>query len=105
MTRTLGGVFSEISASSNTITLGSDLTSTSPGVLAAHLAHEGTHVQWNQAGSVEQEYHAFEAQAQVWNLLRGSEADSQCDWVSEIIGSGEIEAKTEIRLRYWWLPK
>lgn len=53
----------------------------SPNVLAAHLAHEGAHVQWSRDDSIDQEYHAFKAQAEVWDELKGDEADEQCDRV------------------------
>ena len=74
-------------------------------VLAAHLAHEGMHVQWDEAGSINQEYHAFKAQAAVWNELRGSETDNQCDWVNWIISLGETQVKKRIRRLYLDLPE
>jgi hypothetical protein len=81
----------------NEIVINERLRDRSPNVLAAHLAHEGTHVQWNRANSIDQEYHAFKAEAEVWNELKGSEMDEQCDHVSEIISLGEAEAKKMIR--------
>ena len=79
--------------------------SSSPNVLVQHLAHEGTHVQWNRPNSIDQEYHAFKAEAEVWNQLKGDEADKQCDRVSGMISQGEMEAKRKIRWLYPDLPE
>jgi len=76
----------------------------SPSVLAAHLGHEGTHVQWNISNSIDQEYHAFKAQAEVWNHLKGDQADEQCDGVSWMISLGETRAKWIISDLYPNLP-
>jgi DNA repair exonuclease SbcCD ATPase subunit len=81
----------------NEIVINERLRDRSPNVLAAHLGHEGTHVQWNRANSIDQEYHAFKAEAEVWNELKGSEMDEQCDHVSEMISLGKAEAKKMIR--------
>jgi len=89
----------------NEIVVNEGLRDASPNVLAAHLAHEGTHVQWNKGSSVEQEYHAFKAQAEVWNELKGNEADDQCDWVSEMVSLGKEEAMGIIHDLYPDLPK
>jgi hypothetical protein len=89
----------------NEIVVNEGLRDASRNVLAAHLAHEGTHVQWNRGSSVEQEYHAFKAQAEVWNELKGSEADDQCDWVSEMVSLGKEEAMGIIHDLYPDLPK
>ena len=89
----------------NEIVVNEGLRDASSNVLAAHLAHEGTHVQWNRDSSVEQEYHAFKAQAEVWNQLKGNEADDQCDWVSEMISLGKEEAMGIIHDLYPDLPK
>lgn len=55
----------------NEIVLNESLRGASPSVLAAHPAHEGTHAQWGQCASIDQEYHARGAQAEVWLQLRG----------------------------------
>ena len=89
----------------NEIVIHEGLRETSPNVLAAHLAHEGTHVQWNRDDSIDQEYHAFKAQAEVWNQLKGNETDEQCDWVSWVISLGERQAKKRIRKLYPDLPE
>lgn len=89
----------------NQITINHEYHDASPNVLAAHLAHEGTHLQWSEAGSIDQEYHAFKAQAEVWDELKSHEPDAQCDWVSSVMAKGEQEAKTEIRLLYPELPE
>ncbi len=73
----------------NEIVISETLQHTSTGLLTAHLAHEGTHVQWDQPDSIDQEYPAFSAQAAVWNQVRGNETDEQCDWVSGMIALGE----------------
>lgn len=89
----------------NEIVVNERLRDASPNVLAAHLAHEGTHGQWDRGSSVEQEYHAFKAQAEVWKQLKGNEADDQCDWVSEMISLGKEEAMGIIHDLYPDLPK
>jgi len=95
----------------NEIVLNERLQDSSSNVLAAHLAHEGTHVQWmlqwNRPLSIDQEYHAFKAEAEVWDELKGSETDDLCDQVSKMISLGEAEAKKVIRraLPYRSLPE
>lgn len=54
---------------SNEIVISETLQNASTGLLAAHLAHEGTHVQWDQPDLIGQEYHAFSAD--------GSSSDEQ----------------------------
>lgn len=78
---------------SNEIVLDQALSDAPSETLAAHLAHEGTHVQWDQPSSIDQEYHAFRAQAEVWNALQGDQTDTQCDFVSRMIALGEQNAK------------
>jgi hypothetical protein len=89
----------------NEIVISKKLREASLNVLAQHLAHEGTHVQWNRPSSIDQEYHAFKAEAEVWNQLKGSETDGQCDWVSWFIALGENQAKRRIRRFYSDLPE
>jgi hypothetical protein len=92
----------------NEITVSEGLKETSPNVLAAHLAHEGTHVQWVRDGKgfntedeiVNAEYAALKNQADVWNEVKGTEIDEQCDDVAAIMALGEDEAKDLIRLMY-----
>ena len=88
----------------NEIVINDSLQNAPSAVLAAHIAHEGTHVQWDAANSIDQEYHAFRAQAEVWNELKGDETDDQCDSVSEMIALGREEAMTIIRDLYPDLP-
>lgn len=94
---------------SNEIVVNEELRDTSLNVLVQHLAHEGTHtqwmLQWNRPNSIDQEYHAFKAEAEVWNQLKGDEADKQCDRVSGMISQGEVEAKRKIRWLYPGLPE
>jgi hypothetical protein len=69
------------------------------------MAHEGTHVQWDAPNSIDQEYHAFKAEAAVWNKVKGDQTDTQCDAVSEMMARGEAEAEEEIRQMYPKLPE
>ncbi len=99
------GAIAQFDSETNEITVNEGLKDTSPNVLAAHLAHEGTHVQWDQPDSIEQEYHAFKTQAEVWNQVKRNETDKQCDRVAEMIAKGEKEAKEMIRRLYPDLPE
>jgi hypothetical protein len=99
------GAIAQFDSATNEITVNEGLKDASPNVLAAHLAHEGTHVQWNQPDSIEQEHHAFKTQAEVWNQVKGDETDNQCDRVTEMIAKGEKEAKEMIRRLYPDLPE
>jgi hypothetical protein len=89
----------------NEIVVNEGLRDASLSVLVQHLAHEGTHVQWNRPNSIDQEHHAFKAEAEVWNQLKGDETDKQCDRVSGMISQGEMEAKKKIRWLYPGLPE
>ena len=89
----------------NEILINEGLEDASPNVLAAHLAHEGAHVQWDQPDSIDQEYHAFKAQAEVWKQVKRNETDRQCDRVAEMIDKGEKVAKEMIRRFYPDLPE
>jgi hypothetical protein len=91
------GAIAQFDPRANEIVISQPVRDASPSVLSAHLAHEGTHVKWNRADSIDQEYHAFSAQAEVWNQLKGSESDEQCDVVSGMIALGERGAKRIIR--------
>lgn len=89
----------------NEIVVNEELRDISLNVLVQHLAHEGTHVQWNWPNSIDQEYHAFKAEAEVWNQLKGDEGDKQCNRVSGMISQGEMEVKRKIRWLYPGLPE
>lgn len=89
----------------NQIVINTNLQNASPEILAAHLAHEGTHVQWNREDSINQEYHAFRVQTEVWSQLKGDKADLQCDFVRWMISLGEKDAKRIIRRHYPDLPE
>jgi hypothetical protein len=89
----------------NEIVISDNLQNEQPEILAAHLAHEGTHVQWNREDSVNQEYHAFQVQAAVWNQLKGDKTDKQCDLVEWMISLGEKDARRMIRSFYPDLPE
>jgi hypothetical protein len=97
--------FAQFDPVTNEITIRDDQKDASPAVLAAHLAHEGTHVRWNTPDSVDQELDAFKAQSQVWDQLKGNEIDGQCDEVNKVIHQGEAEARRQIRKRYPNLPE
>jgi hypothetical protein len=88
----------------NEIVINEGLRDASPSVLVQHLVHEGTHVQWNRPNSIDQEYHAFDTEAGVWNQLKGDEADEQCNRVSWMISLGEMRAKWIISDLYPNLP-
>ena len=98
-------VVAQFDPETNEILINEGLKDTSPNVLAAHLAHEGTHVQWGQPDSIDQEYHAFKAQAEVWKQVKRNETDRQCDRVAEMIDKGEKVAKEMIRRFYPDLPE
>jgi hypothetical protein len=103
----------QFDSSTNTITIHESQRDANPDVLAAHLAHEGTHVQLKdtaypvnegvekfEEAYVEEEYQAFRAQAETWNQVKGDESDEQCDAVSAMIARGEADAKDQIRQMY-----
>lgn len=101
----------------NTITFDLDEFGNSNEVHAALLAHEGTHAWWDHdptqgeperetnGDTIDQEYNAFLAGANVWNEVKGSETDYQMDSWAEIIGEGEASAKETIRIYYSGLPE
>lgn len=94
--------------SKNEITINEDYKDADPSILAAHLAHEGTHVEWNAQGipdSIDQEYNAFKNEKEVWDELKGKNNDEQCDWVSSMIEQDEADAKMQLRLMYKNLPE
>jgi hypothetical protein len=99
------GTIAQFDPAENEITINDECHEASLNVLAAHLAHEGTHVQWDKPNSIEQEYHAFKAQAEVWKELKGDEADEQCDTVAKIMDLDEEDAKQIIRNLYRDLPE
>lgn len=102
------GTVAQFDHQTNEITVSEGLKDASSNVLAAHLAHEGTHVQWVRDSKgyntedeiVNAEYAALKNQADVWNAVKGAEIDEQCDDVAAIIALGEMEAKDLIRLMY-----
>jgi len=100
----------QFNSATNEIAINAQLRGASPRVLAVHLAHEGTHLQLREPGSavdaLDQEYRCYQAQARVWNALKGSEKDAVCDDVVAMIAKGEAEAKAEIWQRYekeYWM--
>lgn len=99
------GTVAQLDPTADEIRINDGLKEASPEVLAAHMAHEGTHVQWDAPNSIDQEYHAFKAEAAVWNKVKGDQTDTQCDAVSEMMARGEAEAEEEIRQMYPELPE
>jgi len=101
------GAIAQFNPNTNEITLDESLRDADPSVLAAHLAHEGTHAQWFAQGidhdSIDQEYHAEKNEAAVWEAVKGDKTDDQCDFISEEISQGEADAKMHIRQRYPYL--
>jgi hypothetical protein len=86
---------------SNRITVNETQKELGSAALAAHLAHEDTHVKFkDKPNSIEEEYQAFRSQALVWDDLKQNETDEQCDTVSAIIALGEDRAKAIIRQAY-----
>lgn len=62
-------------------------------------------MEWNEPDSIDQEYHAFEAENRVWREVKGEQTDDQCDWASDLMGRGEADAKAELRQLYPQLPE
>ena len=98
-------VFAYFDPQRNEIVVSEGTRDGSLNILVQHLVHEGTHDQWKRSASIDQEYHAFRAEAEVWNQLKRDETDEQCDWVSGMISQGEVEAKRKIRWLYPGLPE
>lgn len=84
----------------NEIVISWDQRHKSKNVLSSYLAHEGKHVEsWFRTGkpnSVDEEYQAYKAQAEVWEDVKGNESDENCDEVSVLISLGEDRAKDVI---------
>jgi hypothetical protein len=101
---TYEGAVAQFDPNRNEITLDESLRDADPSVLAAHLAHEGTHAQWFAQGidhdSIDQEYHAEKNETAVWDEIKGENIDDQCDFISNEIAQGEADAKLHIRQRY-----
>jgi hypothetical protein len=88
----------------NGITVNEAYKNESPAVLAAALAHEGTHLQSgdpsSSADALDQEYKCFKTEAEVWNQVKGGENNLLEEDVVTMIGKGEAEAKAEIWQTY-----
>ena len=83
----------------NEIVVSLDYKDRSANVLAAILAHEGTHVQWyrgEKKPSLEEEYQAYKALAEVWEEVKGKDRDRLCDDWAKIISGGKYAAKMKI---------
>jgi DNA-binding transcriptional regulator GbsR (MarR family) len=84
----------------NEIVISWDQRHKSKSVLSSYIAHEGKHVElWFRTGqpnSVDEEYQAYKAQAEVWEEVKGDESDENCDEISALISLGEDRAKDVI---------
>jgi hypothetical protein len=69
-------------------------------VIAAVIVHEGEHTRWLGKNSINQEYHAYKAQAEFWNEVRGGETHDFCDFVADFIALGKHEAMDFLRQYY-----
>lgn len=96
----------------NEITINENQKDASSAALAAHLAHEGVHVGWDQPyrlssfeefaeDYIEEEYQAFKAQDEMWRAAKGEETDERCDTVSAMMDRGESEAKDMLLRSYF----
>jgi len=102
------GTVARFNEDENEIVINLDNKHKSDAVLAAYLAHEGTHAQWwwnrHRGNSIAEEYAAFKAQDLVWRQVKGNESGDTCDDVSILIKLGEDRAKDVLRLLRPGLP-
>lgn len=98
--QTFAGAVAYFDRHGNEIVVNEEWTYASINVLVQHLAHEGTHVQQYRPDSIDQEYHAYRVEAEVWNQVKGNETDEQCDRVSQTISLGEKQARWIIAQHY-----
>jgi len=83
----------------NEIVVNLNCRARSASVLAAYLAHEGTHVEWNHGNpkpSLNEEYYSFKTQIEVWQEVKGNEHDPLCDDWAKITAEGEYISKLKI---------
>lgn len=97
---------------SNKITLDESVwKDASPNRVAAIIAHEGTHLQWEiqrngpraatREEYIDEEYHAFKAQFEVWLEVGGVEIDPELDQNLAMFRSmSEVDIKSRIREQY-----
>lgn len=95
------GCFAIFDKTINRITLCHSLFAHPPEIIAPHLAHEATHALWYRPSSIEQEFQAFKAQADLWAQVRGELRNDQNDEVLMLIGQGESAFKDDLR---GWSP-
>lgn len=94
------------SRGTNTVTLNSWHANKGQASLAAHIAHELTHLEWFEPGSLEQEKAAFRNQAAVWSALRGvGEEDFLHDIICVIVEGPEKGLDEFIRTTYKHYPE
>ena len=84
----------------NLIIINKDYRHRPSNVLAAYLAHEGTHLHWSrgQPNTVLEESAAYKAQVEVWREVKDEESDQSCDFWDSIFrqDDGDKEAM-------WWV--
>lgn len=84
----------------NLITINKEYSHRSSNILAAYLAHEGTHLQLSrgQPNTVLEECSAYKAQVEVWREVKNKESDRSCDFWDSIFRQkdGDKEAM-------WWV--
>ena len=87
----------------NTITINTDFKGKPSNVIAPYLAHEGVHVQYyrgEKKPSLNEEYEAFKAQAEVWTEVKGQEHDRINEQVETMISWGKESAMWHIFSNY-----
>ena len=85
------------SSPANKIVLTQNLKGSPPEVIAPHIAHEGYHAFVNVCDSIDQEYHAFEIEALVWQELKNGLTDPVLDSILAIYLQGEEYFKDVLR--------
>lgn len=83
--------------SDNKITINVSERSKPSAVLAAHLAHESVHAQWDSLhDSLQEEYEAYLAESQVWQSVKSNGQDDNCDGWHAVMSRREMDAKITI---------
>ena len=68
-----------------------------PQVPAAYIAHESLHAEWDRCNSINQEYHAFKRQTEVWKEIKGDAEEEGLDWILKLYTFSEDIIKDWIR--------
>jgi len=64
---------------------------------ATILVHEAEHTRWIGENSINQEYHAYKAQSEFWNAVKGSDQHEFLDWCAGMALQGKHEAMDWLR--------